>query len=414
MIKINSVNWIDIENGKIEERDMEIPSEADAVIDGAGKYMMPGLVDMHTHISPLSAKHYLASGVTSVRNTGGNYELIQMVDDMAPNTYATYRFIDGDPGLWGPTSYGTVSTNDMDTAVEAVEELHAQGAKFIKVYGNIQADVLEAVVGKGEALGLEVAADLLHTKSIDAMKAAEYGVKWLEHASSIIHHLFPGYHTQLSDEDFDAIARKPMDEDKMKDLLLYLMDKGVKIVPTLTLYRHLAEGRVFNPPELDASRQMKLLGSDEMLSIDAQFGSIDEQINKEFRKRQKWEYEQVKRITEKYLEMGGEVYIGTDAPAGTWVYPGLSMVEEMNEFRNFGLDNFEILKKATIEAKKVVGEDEGYILLNNNPIERLENILDINTVFVAGKVFTWEEITEHQVDGDGMREVFESLEAKYN
>ncbi|WP_434122015.1 amidohydrolase family protein [Salinicoccus roseus] len=414
MIKINSVNWIDLKDGKIEMRDVEIPSEADAVIDGAGKYMMPGLVDMHTHISPLSAKHYLASGVTSIRNTGGNYELIQVVDDVAPNTYATYRFIDGNPGLWGPTSYGTVSTNDRDTAVEAVEELHDQGAKFIKVYGNIQADVLEAVAEKGEALGLEVAADLLHTKSIDAMKAAEYGVKWLEHASSIIQHLFPGYHTQLSDEDFAAIAGKPMDEDKLKDLLLYLMDKGVKIVPTLTLYRHLAEGRVFNPPELDASRQMKLLGSDEMLSIDVQFGSIDEQINKELRKRQKWEYEQVKRITEKYLEMGGEVYIGTDAPAGTWVYPGLSMVEELNAFRDFGLNNFEILKKATIEAKKVVGEDEGYILLNNNPIERLENILDINTVLVAGKVFTWEEITEHQVDGDGMREVFESLEAKYN
>ncbi|MCG7332608.1 amidohydrolase family protein [Salinicoccus roseus] len=414
MIRINSVNWIDLKNGKIEMRDVEIPSEADAVIDGAGKYMMSGLVDMHTHISPLSAKHYLASGVTSVRNTGGNYELIQMVDDMAPNTYATYRFIDGDPGLWGPTSYGTVSTNDMDTAVEAVEELHAQGAKFIKVYGNIQADVLEAVVEKGEALGLEVAADLLHTKSIDAMKAAEYGVKWLEHASSIIQHLFPGYHTQLSDEDFAAIAGKPMDEDKLKDLLLYLMENEVKIVPTLTLYRHLAEGRVFNPPELDASRQMKLLGSDEMLSIDAQFRSIDDQISRELRKRQKWEYEQVKRITEKYLEMGGEVYIGTDAPAGTWVYPGLSMVEELNEFRNFGLDNFEILKKATIEAKKVVGEDEGYLILNSNPIERLQNILDIDTVFVADKVFTCDEITEHQVDGDGMREVFESLEAKYN
>jgi imidazolonepropionase-like amidohydrolase len=122
----------------------------------------------------------------------------------------------------------------------------------------------------------------------------------------------------------------------------------------------------------------------------------------------------VKRITEKYLEMGGEVYIGTDAPAGTWVYPGLSMVEELNAFRDFGLDNFEILKKATIEAKKVVGEDEGYLLLNSNPIKRLENILDIDTVFVAGKVFTCDEITKHQVDGEDMRNVFEAVEAKYN
>ena len=116
MIKIKNGNWINLESKTIEVKDIEIQSTNNSTIDGSNKYFMPGLVDMHTHITPTSAKHYLYSGVTSVRNTSGNYELIQMIDDVAPNVYATYRFIDGDPGLWGPTSYGNISTNDIGRA----------------------------------------------------------------------------------------------------------------------------------------------------------------------------------------------------------------------------------------------------------------------------------------------------------
>ena len=137
MIEIKNVNWVNLEDKKIEVKDVSISSEDKLEIDGTGKFLMPGLVDMHTHISPTSAKHYLYSGVTSVRNTGGNFELLNLIDDVSPKVYATYRFIDGEPGLWGPTSYGNISTNDIETALAAVDELHKQGAKFVKVYGNI-------------------------------------------------------------------------------------------------------------------------------------------------------------------------------------------------------------------------------------------------------------------------------------
>lgn len=153
MIEIKNVNWMNLESKKIEVKDISISSKENLEIDGTNKYLMPGLVDMHTHISSASAKHYLYSGVTTVRNTGGNYELLNLIDDVSPNVYATYRFIDGEPGLWGPTSYGNISTNDIDTALAAVDELHKQGAKFVKVYGNIQEDVMKAIVKKSNKLG---------------------------------------------------------------------------------------------------------------------------------------------------------------------------------------------------------------------------------------------------------------------
>ncbi|MDO5360650.1 MAG: hypothetical protein Q4E92_07720, partial [Jeotgalicoccus sp.] len=182
---------------------------------------------------------------------------------------------------------------------------------------------------------------------------------------------------------------------------------------TLSLYRHLGDGRIFNHPELDQSHQMKLLDEDKVFTVNDQFNAIDAQLNDDFRRCQKWEYEQVKAITEKYLELDGEVYIGTDAPAGTWVYPGLSMIEELNEFKNFNLDAYEILKKATIEAKEVVGEDSGYLLINNNPVEDFSNILDIDTVFVNGKSFRHTDIEKYIVDADEMMKEFEQIEDKY-
>lgn len=413
MIEIKNVNWVNLADKKIEVKDVSVPSENKLEIDGTGKFLMPGLVDMHTHISAASAKHYLYSGVTTVRNTGGNFEMLNLIDDVSPKIYATYRFIDGEPGLWGPTSHGNISTNDINTALAAVDELHKQRAKFVKVYGNIQGDVLKAVVKKSSELNLEVAADLLHTKTIDSIIAADYGVKWLEHASSIVHSLYPDYNTQISVDEFERISQIEVSEQRLTEVLTHLIEKAVKIVPTLSLYRHLADGRIFNPPELDQSHQMKLLDEDKVFTVNDQFNAIDAQLNDDFRRCQKWEYEQVKAITEKYLELDGEVYIGTDAPAGTWVYPGLSMIEELNEFKNFNLDAYEILKKATIEAKEVVGEDPGYLLINNNPVEDFSNILDIDTVFVNGKSFRHTDIEKYIVDADEMMKEFEQIEDKY-
>ncbi|WP_213809911.1 hypothetical protein [Jeotgalicoccus sp. WY2] len=84
MIEIKNVSWVNLEDKKIEVKDVSIPSEDNLNIDGTGKFLMPGLVDMHTHITPTSARHYLYSGVTSVRNTGGNFEMLNLIDDVPP------------------------------------------------------------------------------------------------------------------------------------------------------------------------------------------------------------------------------------------------------------------------------------------------------------------------------------------
>lgn len=89
----------------------------DEVYNMQGKFVIPGLMDMHCHIKEGFAPHFVASGVTTVRNTAGNViELDGLIhadkDAPTPRVYSADRMIDGPPGLWGPTSIANFVTED--------------------------------------------------------------------------------------------------------------------------------------------------------------------------------------------------------------------------------------------------------------------------------------------------------------
>src|SRR5699024_8625925 len=106
---------------------------------------------MHVHIKEGFAPLFTASGVTTVRNTGGNVdELKDLIH--APNNAATPRvisadrIIDGPPGLWGESSPWNMNADSQQAAREEVVRQVKAGADFIKVYGWLPKETMEAVV----------------------------------------------------------------------------------------------------------------------------------------------------------------------------------------------------------------------------------------------------------------------------
>ncbi|HEY6180003.1 MAG TPA: FCD domain-containing protein, partial [Kofleriaceae bacterium] len=180
-----------------------IPAGA-TVIDGRGKYVMPGLVDMHTHTN-LSDSHYildLANGVTSIREMDGHaYLLRQRSAERAnrlliPNLYVAGKILASAPLDW----YATVVTTP-DAARAAIREQKAAGYEFIKVHNVLRPEVYDAICAEARAQGLDVVGHIPHDTSV--ARAIACGQRTFEH--------FKGYindrNLHLTDEDYVAATR---------------------------------------------------------------------------------------------------------------------------------------------------------------------------------------------------------------
>lgn len=404
MITITNGQVFNPDSKSFQQQTLIIKSNEEATIDAENKYIIPGLTDMHTHISPFYAKYYLLASVTNVRNTAGMYELIHSIDEVSPNIYPTYKMIDGDPGLWGPSGDGHIATNDIKEAINTVKVLHAQGAKFIKVYGNIKTDVLVAVVLKAKKLGLHVAADLIHAhEHTDALHAAKVGVKYLEHASGIIQCLYLDYEPGDFDEMF-FFQDVDLDSDVLDDTLSELKSRDVVLVPTLSLYRKNAFGKITVPD----SKLVDKIRQDQNITLDEMFEKLETARTSNYKRYAEWEYSVMKIITKRYIDIGGKVYIGTDAPAGFWNYPGYSMIEEMNIFNELGISPNEVLYRATVMPMEVIGKHENYVILNSNPLDSFDNLMDIHSHIINGKYYSKEKIESHSIDAQAINKKFES------
>lgn len=149
------------------------PADVERVIDGSGLFLIPGLWDMHVHLTyddALTAAMpalFLRWGVTSVRDTGGLLpELLPLVEAMraegtvAPRVFFAGPLLDGARVVYdgvGRPEIGTANPS-AETARANVARLAEAGADFIKIYELVSPDVFDALVAAGEAHGLPIAA----------------------------------------------------------------------------------------------------------------------------------------------------------------------------------------------------------------------------------------------------------------
>ncbi|MDE1177045.1 MAG: amidohydrolase family protein [Edaphobacter sp.] len=151
-----------VEDGKIASivtaPKPEIPAGA-TVIDGTGKYLIPGLWDMHAHYEQVEwGPIYLAAGVTTARDCGNEFDFITTVR----NTLAAGKgigpeiliagVVDGN----GPMSLGAVTADTPEQAREVVRRYKAAGAMQIKIYSSLKPDLVPVIAEEAHKLGMTV------------------------------------------------------------------------------------------------------------------------------------------------------------------------------------------------------------------------------------------------------------------
>ena len=158
------------------------------VIDGVGKYLIPGLWDMHGHVLNRwnwGAPLYVANGVTGVRDMSTSTPLaevrrlrvaLQAGLEVGPRFLTAGPLIDGEPALF--PEYLSVST--ADRARRVVDSLHAAGADFIKVYTHLPRPLFDVIVEQAKRLGLPFVGHV--PLSLSTGEATDLGMRSVEHA----------------------------------------------------------------------------------------------------------------------------------------------------------------------------------------------------------------------------------------
>ncbi|RNA66910.1 amidohydrolase family protein [Alteribacter keqinensis] len=424
---LKNVSIIDVESEKVIHGSIEIQGERitqifhgevsrkyEETYDMQGKFAIPGLMDMHCHIKEGFAPHFVASGVTAVRNTAGNVieldDLIHAENDApTPCVYSADRMIDGAPGLWGPTGIANFVTEDPEEGREEVRRQVREGAQFIKVYGLLSKPVMKAVVEEANKYNLEVSCDLIHS-TISALEAAELGVTWFEHASGIVQAMYPGWHMQAEGFDIDW---ENINQDKIDDVCEKLLAYNVKLCPTLTVFDQIQLLPDSWDPENEITQTCGLTEHWKELA----------RHEKMYKEHMGFLTNSIKRIARTYHDLGGTVVAGTDSPAGVWTFPGMGLHRELELFVEMGLTEMEALQAATNKAARSISLEqvgvikENYladlVILEKNPLDNIENTKEIFKIIKGGKIYDQKAILEAVPSKEYLEKKSKEFEKKF-
>lgn len=392
-----------IENNKILKVAPNLHMDNVEVMDFTGKWIIPGLIDMHVHIKKHFANYFTAAGITTVRNTAGSIiELKPFIDangsELEPRVISADRMIDGPPGLWGDDTAYNINVDNTELAKQEVARQVELGAHFIKVYGWLDPEYMETVVEEARKHNLEVSSDIIHSKKVDALHAADIGIDWLEHCSGIIQAMYPHWTMDAPKEVWDTIPWDQPDEELIENVCKQLLIKDIKLCPTIVLYDQMRLADQYWTTKHEIVDHME--NSDYLFKHWPQAAQV-KQGQVTFGTQTKM----IQKIAYIYCKMGGTVVTGTDTPAGNFTYPGFALHRELQLFVDAGFTPLEALQQATMNAAKALkiadlGDiKEGFIadllVVNENPLNDIANTMKIDRIVKDGKLYTIPELLEN-------------------
>lgn len=352
--------------------------EGDRVIDATGMYVMPGLIDMHTHVpgrrrggadeSDYAYKLWLAHGVTTLRDAGANAGIEKMVKDremsaanqiIAPRLFLYER--------WPNVSRQREHGHTPEEARELVRIFKARGADGIKVSkgpGHFP-DVIAAICDEANRQGMRGVMVDLKVSETDAVVAAGAGVRSLEHYYGVPDAAIPGsqpfppdYNYWNEVDRFRWSGQLWQEADKhpenIEKVINTMIEKKLNWNPTMAAYE----------PSRDVMRARRLDWHDRYVlpNIWASWlpsPSTHGSFHANWKTSDEINWKQHFAIWQKYIKMffdrGGVLTVGADSGTAYGLY-GFSTIRELELMQEAGLHPLDILKLATMNAAQVLGE----------------------------------------------------------
>jgi len=384
-----------------------VPDDA-TLIDGTGRYLMPGLAEMHAHVPPVQQGRppevlldelmflYVANGITSIRGMLGSPYQIDLANEVGSDEHVAPMFYVAAPSLNGSTAPNPAE------AERRMREAAAAGYDLMKIHPGIPIAAWDRIVAVSNEIDLPFGGHV--PAAVGIRHALESGISTVDHVDGYLE-------ASVSDEVLAQAEASGMgigvgqmlrslDEGKMRELASLTAESGAFVVPTQYLWENLyidqdADSVLALPEFAYVSQQQRnqwraqSAGGSNLTGEDARLFRIARD-----------------RMLEILVEEGASLLMGTDSPQ-LFNVPGFALHRELEEIAETGIDTYTILESGTRNVGRYVADHLGLdgqfgtvapgqradlVLLEANPLEDLANLTARAGVMVRGRWVSAEQI----------------------
>jgi imidazolonepropionase-like amidohydrolase len=383
--------------------------EGTQAVDARGKFLIPGLWDMHVHVfNNLSGRPpndwyfplFIANGVTSVREMWTKPESMKYVSEwrqefaqgrfIGPRIAAVGTVVDGPTPIWPNTD--TVAT--PEEARRMVRRIKAAGVDFVKVYDKLGREEYFAIADEAKKQGLPFARHVPY--AIDALEASDAGQRSMEHLNMLLESCSTEEdQLQKAEETWNDENEKEMletlDRQKCRRVFAKLAVNHTWQVPTLVENRRYSDADISH---VIGDPRLRYISAEERETWKPYLVRQTKLTNraKYFRKR---EWEAWLNLVGEMRKAGVQFLAGTDV-GNSYIFPGFSRHDELTLLVKAGLTPMEALQSATRNPAMFLGmlKELGTIqngkladlvLLDANPLENIRNTQKVRAVILNGR-----------------------------
>lgn len=383
--KVAEKQTVVVRDGKIESvgKRAKVPQGA-KVVDGTGKYLMPGLAEMHGHIPPPNSPPgviedvlllYLANGITTVRGMLGHDGQLELRAKTASGELVGPTLY-----LAGPSFNGN-SVNSVQEAIDKVKAQKEQGWDLLKVHPGLSRAEYDAMAKTAKEVGMRFAGHV--PEDVGLIHALESGHETFDHIDGYVEYL---------EGDKGLVDPK-----KLAEVVQQTKAKGAWIVPTSALWEVL-----YSAIPLDTLRAYPELKYVPVTAVNSWSKMYEDRLTQIPREAAANVLANRRTILRALHEGGVKILMGTDAPQ-QFSIPGFSLHRELLRMREAGMTAYDILVSGTVNVGQYFAKQDSFgtieagkradlVLVDANPLTDITNVSKISGVMARGRWLSREDL----------------------
>lgn len=386
-----------LKNGKVAKvaKNIAMPKNT-PTIDGTGKTLLPGLWDMHGHLSKDDGLLNIAAGVTNVRDVGNSHDNIMEIERL----FNTNQVIGN--RVFRAGFFDQMSEFSAGLSVESLAEAHEKidwfadnGYIQIKLYSSIDPTWVESIAKHAHRRGLRLSGHI--PAFMTAEQAVKAGYNEIQHINMLFLNFLAGTEVDTRQQlRFTLIGEKAGDVDinskKFDNFIQLLADNQIVIDPTVSTFRSLLlkERKKIDPEFLAIAEHLPP-------NVLRQLKGAEMNVTDDLKDNYQAGADAMSTLVKKLYDRGVPIVAGTDNIAG------FTLHRELELYADAGIPEMEVLKIASINSAKLVGvahylgsisegKSADVLLVDGDPLKDMSVLRKISLVVKDNHFYKPEEL----------------------